>query len=521
MLTNAFEIKQHEELLADRDILCVQVESGNPFLPNYDYAFSLKEGKKVHDEGICRLVRSREILVEAQALAKENLRGAVARERRLPNNAYMKNSLGLAHLKFGNIEKAIELFKDALHLDTDYFPAKANLARSYSATGELDEALKLYEEMEKNRPNDVRVLVNTGVHLIEKKDFKKAGEYLKKAVKLSPKNAAAWNNLGLVNLSEGRLHEAVAAIRKALRIKGDDPGFHNNLGVCFATQKSFEKAVREFSIAYSLNREPKDIVHNFSQALQEIGEHEKVVQVVEDYLQSHPQEVEFRNTLGWSYIKLGEAKKCVKQLSFALKHTPEEDVEAKARLLNNLGIALQQLGKEKEAEVSFIKSLEFAPEAKLIPFLNLLFLYFRWDDLKNIKSRVDEALSYYPDDSRLMVLLGDWYEKIGEYSKAKEIYENLIAADPGYPGSYLGLSVIEADVYDRPDKSVALLEQPTKEHPENLGLLNNYEYTPLMDVKLETARKVLDKIEEGEDVCLNSTKGLLLIKNGSQEAGKS
>jgi Tfp pilus assembly protein PilF len=91
-------------------------------------------------------------------------------------------------------------------------------------SGDLATAQSLYELYERVlalTPNDADALNNLGVVLSAQQEYDAALEHLRRAASLNPRNAATWNNIGTVLREQGHSDEAIAAFRQAISI---DPG---------------------------------------------------------------------------------------------------------------------------------------------------------------------------------------------------------------------------------------------------------------------------------------------------------
>jgi len=520
MLTNAFDLKQHEELIIDRDALCIQIETGNPFLSDQDYTFLTKDAQERFQKSFNSLVSERIQSKEVEHFINEQLRFSQKRAERIPNNPEIINSIALSYYRIGDNEKALELFKRVLEIDKNNFSATANIARCYADKGDLDAALRMYQELEARRPKDIRVLMNTAIQFLKKKQFNESLSYFKKILKISPDYPPALNNLGLIYLRQKKIPEAINTIRKAIRVKNDDFGAYNNLGVCFAIQRSFKKAIKYFSIAYSFRSDAKDILHNLSQAYQEIGQHEKVISLLEDFLKSDIEEVGLRNMIGWSYLKLGLSEKGLRELKIALKHVDPDDYKTLSTLLNNAGVACVDLGEMNIAESYFIKSLDSYGKGARITFCNLIHLYFKLREFSKAKVYIKTALSIYPGDLLLLTFLGDYYANTNRYVDAKAIYEKVLSLHPQVLTPYIDLSTIEIDVNHNTRRALELLNTGLKEHPNSIGLINNYAYALILEGKLKEARRILDQVKDEVSVFLKATRGLLLVKEGDIHEGR-
>ena len=74
-----------------------------------------------------------------------------------------------------------------------------------------------------------------------------------KAVELSPEDAAAHSNLGLILKELGRLNEAEASLRQAITLKTDFVEAHHNLGNILKEQERLDEAEASYRQAIASN----------------------------------------------------------------------------------------------------------------------------------------------------------------------------------------------------------------------------------------------------------------------------
>ncbi len=92
-------------------------------------------------------------------------------------------------------EEAIEHFKKALEVQSDYLPATFNLAICLGDLGRYDEAEKILFDVIENDASILQSYDSLGFIYYKKGDFKKARKQYKKILELDPNNAKAKNSL--------------------------------------------------------------------------------------------------------------------------------------------------------------------------------------------------------------------------------------------------------------------------------------------------------------------------------------
>lgn len=141
------------------------------------------------------------------------------------------------------------LFLAQTSAQTDSLADRAQRAKQALLGGSSAEAVKLYQELVKDLPNEPGMRLNLALAL------ESAGEYSQEIVQLRtivgkrPDMAPAWLLLGLAEQKLGRPAEAIAPLRKALALDPENETARLELAdACLATSK-FAEAVEEFKIA--------------------------------------------------------------------------------------------------------------------------------------------------------------------------------------------------------------------------------------------------------------------------------
>ncbi len=94
------------------------------------------------------------------------------------------------------------------------------LGNTYMAKDDKDLAKRQYETALRQDKRYMPALAALGNLAYEDRDWKIAGKYFKKMVKLEPNNLGALNNLALVEMNRGDLKYARALAERALPIAG-------------------------------------------------------------------------------------------------------------------------------------------------------------------------------------------------------------------------------------------------------------------------------------------------------------
>jgi Flp pilus assembly protein TadD/mono/diheme cytochrome c family protein len=147
--------------------------------------------------------------------------------------------LGLAYLRAGQIDDAVSHLREAARLGgasaDDTAIVHYSLGNAEAARGNRREAIAEFE----------------------------------RAIEVRPRFAEAYNNLGVMLQSEGRLDAATELYRQALSIKPAYAEAHNNLGVMLQAQGKLDEAIAHFREAVRLNPSYALAQENLTAALRE------------------------------------------------------------------------------------------------------------------------------------------------------------------------------------------------------------------------------------------------------------
>jgi tetratricopeptide (TPR) repeat protein len=218
-------------------------------------------------------------------------------------------------------------------------------------------------------------------------DFAKAAEEYMKALRLQPKSAEIYQNLGLVYHLQNNYREAIPAFQKALALQPSLWGSNLFLGIGYYKTNQFSRALPLFRKALELD--PKNA------------------------------EVEGRFWLGVTHLALHQYSEAIAELEKRLEHSPP-DIE----VLYNLVQAHNQFSAQL-----FDRLLTAYPQsARAYQYLG---------DTHQAAGRLDEALEEYetalseqPNLEGVRLTIGRVYQKMGDMAKAAEAFESELRLNP-------------------------------------------------------------------------------------------
>jgi tetratricopeptide (TPR) repeat protein len=153
--------------------------------------------------------------------AVEKLRSAVVLLG--STNAQAYNYLGLACHQAGQFSEAERAYQRALALNPALAEARFNLGCLWLSQNKPEQAKSELTAFTLRRGTSAEGWLKLGVAQFHSKDLPAAEKSLSEALRLSPKNAEALTELGLVRLQRGHASDAVQLFGKALK---EQPAYH-------------------------------------------------------------------------------------------------------------------------------------------------------------------------------------------------------------------------------------------------------------------------------------------------------
>lgn len=116
-----------------------------------------------------------------------------------------------------------------------------------------EDALDYYRYALKRGGDESKLENDIGVTLLELNRFAEARIAFKRAVKVKPKYAQGWNNLGAAEYSAGFPKVALVDYLRAVKLDKKAAVYHSNLGTAYFETKDYESARSEFERAIKLD----------------------------------------------------------------------------------------------------------------------------------------------------------------------------------------------------------------------------------------------------------------------------
>lgn len=136
-------------------------------------------------------------------------------------------------------QKAIELYRKAQEADPKNEIPSERLRKLISDPREL---IDIAERMLANDPNNIEKIWNAAQAYVQAEQYDGAEKYLNKLIKMAPKTANYWNELGRVQQRQQKFKQAIESYEKALSL---NPALKENLlniTICYRELNNYSAA---------------------------------------------------------------------------------------------------------------------------------------------------------------------------------------------------------------------------------------------------------------------------------------
>ncbi len=351
-----------------------------------------------------------------------------------PSDAGAHNNLGVFYFKKGLIEDAIERFRVALELDPKMTVAQRNIEIAYTETGYYDRKVAELRERLRQDPDDRDARWELGRAYATLASYDGAIAEFTELLSRQPNDVAAITQLGLAEKQRGNLDAATEWFRQALKLEPDSTVGHFYLGEVLYNTGQQAEALDSLTRATQLNPDNAEAHYLIAFLLGEVGRHEEARASTKRAIQLNPSfgraqtnlslerfvgdrksgpfkfpgegETALNEGEAVAHLKLGQAFReqgyyndALREYRLALDHGEDRrtvlhgmaevhllkgehsaglelydtlvaEDPGTARLWNERGVVLHQLGRSDEAVVSYREALQHQPDYAL-PLNNL------------------------------------------------------------------------------------------------------------------------------------------------------
>jgi tetratricopeptide (TPR) repeat protein len=445
------------------------------------------------------------MLGRLQKISQNSLEAEKAYKKALeldPNNEDAMTGLAMVYADLGNTEAATDLLKksadknpnprslatlagaykqmkeyslaaEAMKRALDQAPGNPDLERELAEdlllSDQLDDALKIYQDLVGEDPKDVASELRISQIYRQKRDFAKAHEAADKAKELEPDNLELkYNDVNLLE-SEGKIPEAITALKGilsetakksyAVSEKGNRITLLERLGYLYRLNEQFPQAVETYHQIGELDPDAASKAE---------------AEVIDTYRAAH------------------EFTKAEQEADAAVKKYPDDRVvrSVHAQLLADMG-------KTDQAAAETRKLLNGKDD--LQTYIGLAQIYEKAKSFTEMGKALDDAdklATSKEDKENIRFMRGAMYERMKNYDAAEAEFKKVLEANPENTSALNYLGYMLADRNERLDEAEKMISKAVDREPNNGAFLDSLGWVYFRENKLADAERNLQRALE-------------------------
>jgi tetratricopeptide (TPR) repeat protein len=382
-------------------------------------------------------------------------------------------------------KNAVAVLKKANELAPDNSRIAASLARDLMYSGDLDEALKLYQELSEDEPRSREYALSIAEIYRAKRDFDKAREALKKAKGVSAPGdlETRYQEVKLLE-AEGKTDQAIAALKTMVDETGSRDGrvramLLEEYGILLRSTEKYPQAVEAFQQIANLGGESASrgtlqVIDTYRQA----KDYTSALREVDAAIKKFPDERMFKMERATVLGEQGKVDEAAAQLRALLKGDSDRDVY----------LALAQI---------FERAKRYTDEGKAL------------DEAEKLSKTDDEKAT-------LHFMRGAMYERMKKFDTSEAEFRKVLEIDADNAGALNYLGYMLADRNVRLDEAFQMIKKALDQEPENGAYLDSLGWVYYRQGKLSEAENLLLRALErtGQDPAIHDHLGDVYAKQG-------
>ena len=332
-------------------------------------------------------------------------------------------------------------------------------AQNAELSRDFQTATRLYKELLRNEPDNLEYLSTIGSIYVKSNEDEKALPYYQRIIELFPHSVSAMNGIGAIYRRLKRYDESIEILQRALNENKDVANVYYTLGFTY----------------------------------REMGLYDEAIECFENVIGENANDVLAYNHLGSIYSAKGNFQRAIDIFKHGLQ------IDQNHPILNyNIAHCFESLEQYPDAIRSYETALKTKPvwTEAIHDFSNLLLTCNKTKEAQNI---VQRSLRLYPNDSRMLCILGKVFLTQYDFDSAEKTFKKAKNINPKDVEILSGL----ADALEKGEKNQEALDtlvDALNLEPENLNLLKQYASTLLSAKDYDEAFKKIDTLyKDNED----------------------
>ncbi|HYQ87488.1 MAG TPA: tetratricopeptide repeat protein [Bacteroidota bacterium] len=218
--------------------------------------------------------------------------------------ADIKQRLAESYERSGDLETAVKLFQEAYARDSSNLLVFEALRRDYLQLKMHDKAVSLLEGYLARNPKDINMLSQLAAVYVLKSDETRANEIWERAIAVDPSHEVTYRFVGSTMLQSRQFDRAINIYQRGRTACGDPKLFTSDIAYLYSVMLKYPEATREYLNLVRQN--PPQLAYAESRISTYTGRAEGLsaaTLVVEQAVKSEPENLPFQQLRSWVYME--------------------------------------------------------------------------------------------------------------------------------------------------------------------------------------------------------------------------
>jgi len=331
-------------------------------------------------------------------------------------------------------QEALRLCKSICRKNKTNVDAWGLLGMIYGRLGDFSEAEKSFEQIVRIQPKLAEGYFNLGKCQQSLNKWQEAEQNYSKATQLNPTFAQAFNNLGAMKISVAKVGEAEECFLKAIEIQPNYPMAYRNLGLLYQQQERLEEAENAFLKALELKPDFLNVVSSLADIMMAAGRYDDAKKQLFYAHKLQPENPSSYANLGKFYYSTNNYEEAKAQYSMAL--VKQSDF---LPALMGLGASMQKTGEFVSAKECYRKVLALQSE-NYQALNNLGVVLTELAEYQDAKDCLEKALKINSTRADIFINFSNALSKLGELDSAIKVLKNALELEPENVDAHIKLA---------------------------------------------------------------------------------
>lgn len=354
--------------------------------------------------------------------AVTDLESLVAKQ---PKNHLLRFDFARGLLAKGEMEQAKVQLQEAIKLRPDFVAPRMALAQIHLSRGDFGQAAQAAEQiLEYEANNTAAKLIRSGA-MVGMKDYVKARQELSSMLDQNPALTDAQFQLGMVNLSEGKLREAEGEFRKLYQSSPNDPRGLMGTVETLVAQKKMPEALALLESEIKKAPERPELRRAYANTAYRAGNFPLALKELRGLLERNPNDVGLMMRIGETLNRMGDLNAAIEIVEKARAAAPNSIVPTLT-----LAVLWDQAGQSQKAKPLYRQVLQIEPDNPMA-LNNLAFVMAEEGvGLDEALTMAQKAKQKLPANPEVSDTLGWIYIKKNLSDNAISIFRELVDKHP-------------------------------------------------------------------------------------------